>query len=302
MINVRLIEDGFDAHYVESGHIVYGRGNTLFAAPFDLERLAITGPSVPVVENVCTVIDSGVAGFSVARDGTLAYFAEVPRKSRTLIWVDRTGKAETLPTPAQEFTTFPPCRRMARRMAVQVSEGAQSNIFVYEFAHGSAQAGDARGGRVATTVVAGRHATDLRRAQEGGATYSSGRPWTAAHPPSRCVAGRNNLWPGAWTPDGQALAFVESPPTEVTDIKMLRRGSNPSRIEAFVAGRDEDLWPGLSPERSMDRLFGVRYRGVSGVWCDHSPVARHDRFPPTEAQSRAGPGTVEKSSTGRRVG
>ena len=61
-----LIEDGFDARYADSGHIVYGRANTLLAAPFDLERLTITGPAVPVVENAFTVDDSGVAGFSLA--------------------------------------------------------------------------------------------------------------------------------------------------------------------------------------------------------------------------------------------
>ena len=240
-----LIEDGFDARYVESGHIVYGRGNTLFAAPFDLERLSITGPSVPVVENVYNIIDSGVAGFSVARDGTLAYFAEAPRKSRTLTWVDRTGKSETVPAPAQEYD-FPALSPDGRRMAVQVSEGARSNIFVYEPATEVLR----------RVTLEGAESRPLWSPDGTRLTYAARRKeerhlfWQAvdgsAHAES-LIAGRNNLWPGAWTPDGQALAFVESPPTEVTDIKMLHRGSDPARIEPLVAGRDEHLWPGLSP-------------------------------------------------------
>ena len=84
-----LIEDGFEARYTNSGHIVYGRANTLLAAPFDLERLTITGPSVPVVENALTVNDSGIAVFSVASDGTLIHQPATAVGGRTLTWVDR---------------------------------------------------------------------------------------------------------------------------------------------------------------------------------------------------------------------
>src|SRR5262249_33678538 len=47
-----LIEAGTDAHYLPTGHIVYAYGGTLFAVPFDLRRLAVTGGQVPVVEGV----------------------------------------------------------------------------------------------------------------------------------------------------------------------------------------------------------------------------------------------------------
>jgi DNA-binding winged helix-turn-helix (wHTH) protein len=43
---------GFFGRSVASGHIVYMQGDTLFAAPFDIRRLTVTGPSVRVVDGV----------------------------------------------------------------------------------------------------------------------------------------------------------------------------------------------------------------------------------------------------------
>jgi hypothetical protein len=38
-----LIEGGSKPHYLPTGHIVYARGGSLMAVPFDLARLAVTG-------------------------------------------------------------------------------------------------------------------------------------------------------------------------------------------------------------------------------------------------------------------
>jgi hypothetical protein len=65
-------------------------------------------------------------------------------------------------------------------------------------------------------------------------------------PPESLIAGRNDRWPGGWTRDGR-LVFVESPPTEITDIMLLWPGAAPPRVEPLVAGPTEDVWPALSP-------------------------------------------------------
>ena len=44
-----VLEGGYGARYAPSGHLVFVRGGALHAAPFDLPRLALTGPPVPVV-------------------------------------------------------------------------------------------------------------------------------------------------------------------------------------------------------------------------------------------------------------
>jgi serine/threonine-protein kinase len=43
---------GYYGRHLLSGHLIYLHDGTLFAAPFDLNRLEVTGQPVPVVEGV----------------------------------------------------------------------------------------------------------------------------------------------------------------------------------------------------------------------------------------------------------
>jgi Tol biopolymer transport system component len=91
-----LIRGGSDAHYVPSGHLVYGAAGTLRAVGFDLARLAIVGTPVPVVPQVVTT-NTGAVDVAVAGDGTLVYVPGIAASAqRTLVWVDRTGKEESI--------------------------------------------------------------------------------------------------------------------------------------------------------------------------------------------------------------
>ena len=47
-----LVSGGSDGRYLPTGHLVYALGGVLFAVPFDLRRLAVTGGPVPIVEGV----------------------------------------------------------------------------------------------------------------------------------------------------------------------------------------------------------------------------------------------------------
>jgi eukaryotic-like serine/threonine-protein kinase len=70
-----LIDGGSDARYLATGHLAYAVGGTLFAVPFDLRRLKVTGEPVPLVEGVrrASAAVSGMADFAVSADGTLVY-------------------------------------------------------------------------------------------------------------------------------------------------------------------------------------------------------------------------------------
>ena len=94
-----VLEDGTDARYSSSGHLVFlrsgTRSGTLHAAPFDLDRLEIQGPAVPVVGGIM-VTGGGAGNFALSRDGTIVY-SEAPERALTeLVRVDRSGRAETL--------------------------------------------------------------------------------------------------------------------------------------------------------------------------------------------------------------
>jgi len=91
---VREILTGVTARYALSGHVVYVTADgTLWAAPFDLKRLEVTGPEVALAEGIQVKTDSE-ANFALSRSGTLLYGTGVTHFTVELVWVSRSGEAE----------------------------------------------------------------------------------------------------------------------------------------------------------------------------------------------------------------
>ena len=103
----RTLIDGSQAEYVETGYLVYAAANTLRAVRFDLERLAVVGDPVTVVDQLA-VSANGAAQYAVSRTGTLVYFEPGPQ-ARSLVWVDRKGQESAIPF-RRARTSNPVCR------------------------------------------------------------------------------------------------------------------------------------------------------------------------------------------------
>ena len=89
---VRLPIEGTGPRYASTGHIVYAASDgTLSAAPFDLQRLAVTGPSAIVLERVI-VKPSGASNFDLSSDGQLV-FAGGSARGGTVTAVGRSCRA-----------------------------------------------------------------------------------------------------------------------------------------------------------------------------------------------------------------
>lgn len=94
-----LVEKGGHARYVPSGHLLYASEGVLLAAPFDPERLELTGPAVPVIEGAMTGLpgEPSITHFAVSRNGTIIYLpGSFQSAKRSLVWVDREGREEAL--------------------------------------------------------------------------------------------------------------------------------------------------------------------------------------------------------------
>ena len=96
---------GTNAHYVSTGHIVFGRtGNLVFVAPFSLRKLAITGPASLLLENIWQGT-GGATGFTVSDNGALAYPRAHSLRIRDLVAVNRSGTARRIPGDAMDFVS-----------------------------------------------------------------------------------------------------------------------------------------------------------------------------------------------------
>src|SRR5262249_13896553 len=83
---------GMYARYLPSGHLIYAIKGTLFAVPFDLDRLEVRGAAVHVGE-VASNPNLGFAEFDFSGTGTVAYRAGGPERLRAMQWLDSAGKS-----------------------------------------------------------------------------------------------------------------------------------------------------------------------------------------------------------------
>jgi Tol biopolymer transport system component len=93
---------GAGARYLDTGHLVYVQGGSLFAVPFDADTLEVTGGSVPMVQ--------GIAGlpprYAISDSGALIYVQGEGGSSEKniLVWVDRNGREEAIDAPPRAYT------------------------------------------------------------------------------------------------------------------------------------------------------------------------------------------------------
>jgi len=127
-----LFKGGSCARYVPTGHVVYGRDETLYAVKFDLDRLKVTGPHVPVVPGVVTP-PSFSAQFAVSNDGTLAYVPVQAHRTELMpVWVDRQGKVEPVPGAMPRNYNNARISSDGSRIAFGIQDGADRDIWIYD--------------------------------------------------------------------------------------------------------------------------------------------------------------------------
>jgi Tol biopolymer transport system component/predicted Ser/Thr protein kinase len=92
---VTLMETGSRVQYApprragEPGYLIFIRGGSLLAQPFDADRLRLAGESFPIAQNVLYYGSTLGACFSVSENGVLVYQAGFPKAE--LKWYDRGG-------------------------------------------------------------------------------------------------------------------------------------------------------------------------------------------------------------------
>jgi dipeptidyl aminopeptidase/acylaminoacyl peptidase len=100
-----LVEGGANPQYLSSGHLVFARGTTLMAVPFDPDRLEVKGMPVAVLPGVRRPGLVTAADYGVSKTGTLIYVpghqSSGPETPVTPVWVDRQGR------PAGPVVTTP---------------------------------------------------------------------------------------------------------------------------------------------------------------------------------------------------
>ena len=118
----------------EGGHLIYLQQGTLFAVRFDLTRLETVGQAVPALEGVAANPASGGAQLAVSSEGTLVYVpGTAATAARPIDWLTRDGKTAVLRAANADWAN-PRFSPDGQKLAVDISDGKQRDIWVYEWA------------------------------------------------------------------------------------------------------------------------------------------------------------------------
>ncbi len=236
---------GTQPRYALSGHLVYAQAGTLMAAPFDLQRLAVTGAAVPVVGDLLQSSSSGAAQYSISATGSLVYVSGgVQATQRRLEWVIRNGTELPLAAPARSYRA-PRLSPDGRRIAVNVEE-QETQIWLYDLARDTS----ARWTFEGTANQFPSWTPDGKRiAFESNKEGPPNIFWQLADGSGgleRLTTSDDTDIPVSWSPDGQMLAFIEVAPTTGYDIWVLRLSER--KVQPFLRTPLNESVPRFSPD------------------------------------------------------
>jgi Tol biopolymer transport system component len=88
----RILANPLHAQYVAPGFLLFQNGSALFAQPFDLAALAVTGEPAQIADDLAFTLSGGRGSFSASDSGALTYRAAGALAQRAeLVQVDRSG-------------------------------------------------------------------------------------------------------------------------------------------------------------------------------------------------------------------
>jgi serine/threonine-protein kinase len=244
----------------QTGHIVYARNGSLFAVPFDVNRLQAGSPA-PVLEGVASRTSIGLFGFSDS--GTLAYVGGEGAASAplTLMWVDRQGKEEPLAAPARAYS-LPRISPDGGRVAVPAVElqAYTADLWIHELARAGSLTRITFGGANTAPVWT----PDGKRliyasapSMVGGAGGLSSAPADNSGPPTTLLASeRPGYYPTGVSPDGKLLMGVRG------------RTTRGSAQDVWVLPLGDGSSGGAKPRNFLDSQFNERHAAFSpdGRW------------------------------------
>ena len=243
---------GSGVRYLSSGHLVFGRDDSVWAIPFDLERLETTGEAVPVLDAVSRGAQGSTVRIAAADDGALVYIPRSAGNLNSLVWADREGDTVRVTDARGNYlgvTVSPDGSRVA------VTRGDPPDIWICET--GCTRLTFEGGDRPVWTPDGSK--VTFRSSRAGDYDLY----WTAADSTGdaeRLLARDGAQTPTSWSPDGRVLAFSEGAPVgSGNDVWILPLNGEPEALT--VTDADEN-----STRFSPDGRWMAYQSNESGRW------------------------------------
>ena len=293
----QLMSGGSDARYVPTGHLVYALSGSLHAVAFDLDRLAVRGDPVAMVEGVARAAGAftAAAQYAISDTGALIY---VPGPASTALaeldvaLADRQGNVEPLNLPPGSYSA-PRVSPDGTRIAFGNDDDAEAIVWIHELAGRSTMRRLASvGNNRFPTWTADNNRIAYQSDREGDAAIwwqpadGSGSAERLTTP----AAGETHA-PESWSPDGSVVLFSIQRGREFSlatlslrDRKVAPFGAVRSSTPTSAVFSPDGRWVAYSStERSLTTVYvepfpasGSRY----SLFARGSDLPHHPRWSP----------------------
>ncbi|MGD1097792.1 MAG: protein kinase, partial [Bryobacteraceae bacterium] len=232
-----------------TGHLVYINKGTLFAVPFDPDKLEVRGTPSAVLEEVAYNTGTGSAQLDSSLNGTLVYRSGGSEGGLlTVARLDGAGKAQLLlakPGVYGRHSLSPD----GQQLALDVPDGSANSIWVYDWQRDTMTRLTFAGNNLGPVWSPdGRYIAYRAQGEGMSVTRSDG-----AGKPQPLTQSKNAQWPWSFTPDGKRLAFYEQvsgTPFHLWTVLLESDGAGlrAGKPEVFLQTPADERNPSFSPD------------------------------------------------------
>jgi Tol biopolymer transport system component len=270
-----ILAGGHDATYSPTGHLLFAYFETLYAVPFDLGTLTVSGARVPVLSDVGYDGSSGDSGYALSGDGTLAYIRASSFASETrLVWVDRSGVPAPVTGEWGRFTEPNLSLKGDRLAYVSVDAEGRPDIVGYDMER-RRSVNVTRNDLSVGTPLWSSDGTELYFFSEQDSHYGLYvQSWEGGSDARPLLVGPTDDTTGDISPFDGVMAFVRQSPVTNHDIWTLPPGGEP---EPFAVNRYRQWGPAFSRDGRWIAYVSDE-AGVSEVWIQSYAASVEGRF------------------------
>jgi len=243
-----LVNEATSGWYIPTGHLLWGRRDgVLLAAPFDLDKLQLTGAAHPVLDGVVVLV--GAVQLAWSPSGTLVYASGTGRTSgATVVRVGMDGTASVIDSGWTGAFTALALSPDGRQVAVGAGSGAGSlNIWTKRLDHGPLVRASFGGvDRRPAWSPDGRLLAFVRDTL--GSSVVMARPADGSRPDSMLLRIDRQVQEIEWSPDGTWLVVRTDNSAAGAGDLVGKRTDGDTATVSLVAGPYTELNPAISPD------------------------------------------------------
>jgi serine/threonine protein kinase/Tol biopolymer transport system component len=270
------------ARYLRSGHLIYAQGTTIFAVPFDVDRLEVRGQPAAIVDGVMGFKISGASSFDVSDNGTLSYVpGQLASQEAPMLWMRRDGTTTPMRAATRDWRD-PQLSPDGKRIAFYVDDGRQIALYTYEWA------GDFTTkltfGPIDSNPVWSPDSRTLVFSSSPSARQLANLYWRPADgsgEPHRLTESSDRQHATSWHPSGTYIAFEQQVSREQWDLMILPmeitgsgwKAGTPQRLLSGIAQRPgavfspDGRWIAYaSNESGRSEVFVRAFPGPGTAW------------------------------------